>query len=153
MIYEEIKALLFVGDSGEWERPEKNGQQIMVGAFPWMSTNTIEALNKFVRNLDPKPIKEMKEVFRNNPKSTLTSHLYPLGGPSYAITITKVDGGKILISVRPQMFSETGAAGLHHIFGTTVKLARGSEAYSDEEVRLKTSFEDGFASFIKDVKF
>jgi len=153
MIYEEIKALLFVGDSGEWERPEKNGQKIMGSTFPWMSTNTIEALNTFIQNLDPRTIKEKKELFINNPKSTLTSHLYPLGGPSYAITITKVDGDKILISVRPQMFSETGAAGLHHVFGTTVKLARGSEVYSDEELKLKTNFEEGFVDFLKDAKF
>lgn len=153
MIYEEIKALLFVGDSGEWERPEKNGEKIMVSAFPWMSPNTVQILNTFVQNLDPRPIKEKKELFKSNPKSTLTSHLYPLGGPSYAITITKVDGGKILISVRPQMFSETGAAGLHHVFGTTVKLARGSEVYSDEELKLKTNFEKEFVDFIKTTEF
>lgn len=153
MIYEEIKTLLFVGDSGEWERPEKNGQKIKSGEFSWMSPNTIEALNTFVQNLDPRLIKEKKELFRNNPKLTLTSYLYPLGGPSYAITITKVEGSKILVSIRPQMFSDTGAAGLHHIFGTTVKLARGSEVYSDEELKLKTNFEDGFANSLKSVKF
>ncbi len=149
MIYEEIRALLFVGDSGEWERPEKNGQKIKSGEFSWMSPDTIEAINTFVQNLDPRSIKEKKDFLRSNPKSTLTSHVYPLGGPSYAITITKVDGGKLLISVRPQMFSDTGAAGLHHVFGTTVKLARGSEAYSNEELKLKTNFEEGFVDFLK----
>jgi hypothetical protein len=154
MIYEEIKKLLFIGDSGEWKRPEKNGQKITGDAFPWMNPDTINAINIFVQNLDSKSIEERKEVLINNPKSALTSHLYPLGGPSYAITITKVDESKkILVSVRPQMFSETGAAGLHHVFGTTVKLARGSEIYSSEELKSKNDFENGFVDFLKDAKF
>lgn len=153
MIYEEVKTLLFIGDSGEWERPEKKEQKIKSGEFAWMSPNTIEAINIFIQNLDTSLLKEKKELFKSNPKSTLTSHLYPLGGPSYAITITKVDGGKILISVRPQMFSDTGAAGLHHVFGTTVKLARGSEVYSDKELKLKTNFEEGFVDFLKKTEF
>lgn len=51
------------------------------------------------------------------------------------------------------MFSDTGAAGLHHVFGTTVKLARGSEAYSAEEIQMKANFEEGFADFLKTTKF
>jgi hypothetical protein len=153
MIYEEIKTLLFVGDSSEWERPEKNGQKINLKQFPWMSQDTIEAINVFIQNLNSNLLKEMKDLFKGNPKSGLTSHLYPLGGPSYAITITKVEGSKILISVRPQMFSDIGAAGLHHVFGTTVKLARGSEVYSDEELKSKANFEEGFTDSLKNVKF
>lgn len=153
MIYKEVRALLFVGDSGEWERPEKNGYKIGPNEFSWMSPDTIEAINTFVENLDPRPLKEKKEWFRMNPTSSLTSHLYPLGGPSYAITITNVEGGRILTSVRPQLFSDTGAAGLHHVFGTTVKLARGSETYSDEEIKLKANFENEFASSLKNTIF
>lgn len=152
MIYEKIRSLLFSGSSDEWERPKKSGQQIMTGEFSWMSPSTTEALNTFIKNLDSNLLEEMKELFRGNPKSSLTSHIYPLGGPSYAITINKVDE-KILVSIRPQMFSDTGAAGLHHIFGTTVKLARGSEVYSDEELKSKASFEEGFANFLHNAKF
>lgn len=152
MIYKEIKTLLFIGDSEEWKRPKKNGKEIKPEQFPWMSLDTIETLKVFVENLDSTLLEKMKELFKDNSKSGLTSHLFPLAGPSYAMTITKVRGDQILVSVRPQMFSDTGAAGLHHIFGTTVKLARGSECYSKEELKSKIDFEEGFVDFIKNTK-
>lgn len=153
MIYEQVKVLLFIGDSGEWERPQKNEQKIGLKQFSWMSSNTIEALNIFIQNLDSNLLEKMKDLFKSHPKSALTSHLYPLGGPSYAVTIARVESGEILVSIRPQMFSDTGAAGLHHVFGTTVKLARGSEFYSEEELKLKVNFEEGFIDFLKNTKF
>lgn len=153
MIYEKIKEIFFVGESGEWQRPLKNEKKTNLEEFPWMSQSTKQILDIFIQNLNPNLLKEKQKQFESSPKSTLTSHLYPLGGPSYAVTLTKSNEGKVLVSIRPQMFSDTGAAGLHHIFGTTAKLARGSEAYSDEEVKLKAIFEDGFANSLNKIKF
>lgn len=152
-IFNLIKSKIFHHGSGKWERPIRSGIKIDRNEFPWMTESTVEALNTFLENLAPDLFKTHVDFFRNNPKSKLTSHLYPLAGASYCTTITKVEGGKLLLSIRPQMFSDTGAAGLHYAFGTTVKVERGSEIYSDQELDSKERFENGFADFLKLANF
>jgi hypothetical protein len=152
-VYDLIKEKIFHHESDKWQRPIKSGIKITQKDFPWMSDKTLSVLNNFLDNLDPDLFKSHGEFFRKNPKSKLTSHLYPLAGASYCTSITKVDGGKLLLSIRPQMFSDTGAAGLHYAFNTTVKVERGSEVYSEEELRSKERFEKGFSEFLNLANF
>ena len=148
-IYNLIRNKIFHHGSSKWERPIKSGLKVERNEFPWMSQSTIDSLNIFLESLTPDLFKTHSQYFRDNPKSKLTSHLYPLAGASYCITITKVEAGKLLLSVRPQMFSDTGAAGLHYAFGTTVKVDRGNEVYGDKELKDKVRFEEEFADFLK----
>lgn len=151
-IYDLYRKELFIGDSAKWQRPHKKMTMVDLNQPIWMSDSTFELVKNCFKNLNSDILSSNLDKFISNPKSKLTSHLYPLGGMSYATTITMLDGGKLLISFRPQMFSDTGAAGLHHMFGTTIKLSRGEEVYSDSEIEEKVSFEESFLEYTASTK-
>jgi hypothetical protein len=89
------------------------------------------------------------ERFKQQPESSLTSFLYPLASPNYAITLTENQRSELVISVRPQLFSDTGAAGLYYVAQTAVKLIRGSDSYTPEEMEAKTRFEAEFSNVVE----
>lgn len=150
-LYDEFQKLLFSGNANHWERPERNGKTVPFASYPWLTHSTHEAMNVFLESLSTAVAKKLLEKFKSHPKSDVTSHVYPLAGASYATTITKTKDGALLLSIRPQMFSDTGAAGLHYAFGSNIKLARGSESYTNEELANKATFEEELMKYLKTV--
>ncbi len=148
-LYELFSNILYTGKSDIWQRPNRNEKKLAREDFKWMTDKTFETLNLFVSNLDSEFLNKYHDFFEANPKSKITSFIYPLAGASYCTAITRQEDSKLLLSIRPQMFSDTGGAGLHYVFGTTVKLKRGSENYTDEELVDKYLFESNFKSFLE----
>ncbi len=83
------------------------------------------------------------DFIKAHPKSKFVSHVYPLGGPCYAFSIVE-DEETVYVSIRPQVFGETGAAGLTFVDGTQLKLKRGSSVYTPDEERDKAEFQRSF---------
>lgn len=149
-LYELFRNILYTGERGIWQRPHRNSLKLTREDFEWMTDETFLILDQFISNLDSELLNKNLSFFKSNPKSEITSFLYPLAGASYCISITRrQEDNKLLLSVRPQMFSDTGGAGLHYVFGTTVKLKRGSETYTEKELADKYRFENDFKSFLE----
>lgn len=138
-----IRECLLEGEAGEWQRPQKTSDTAKLDTLSWLSKENLDRLKKFFDGLNQDFYDDNLDRIRQNPKSELTSHTYPVAGACYALNITKNERGNIQVSFRPQLFSDIGAAGLNHIFDVTVKLSRGTNTYTDTEIKDKEKFEEG----------
>jgi hypothetical protein len=146
-VHDMISGLVCEGVSGHWQRPILTKTRIDASDFPWMSYQTMEATNYFLDGLRPSVVDKRISHLMDPRNSKLTSHIYPLAGKSYGVTMSKHPySDKILMSVRPPLFSETGAAGLHFAFSTVVRIKKGKKPYSQEELANIRQFEEGCIS-------
>lgn len=142
----ELNSAFFEGSNNYWERPILNPAKIEEGVkrLTWLRDISKETLKYFLEHLRPELLQgNFLNRFKKHPNSPLTSFLYPLACPNYAVSITE-KGQQVTLSMRPQMFSDTGAAGLYYVDRTVVKLGRGSETYTNTEMCEKTNFEVQF---------
>lgn len=149
-LHERFKSSFFEGENGVWTRPRINKAKISknIENFQWLSEPSKVALTHFLSRLRPDALEgRLLESFKKRPNSELTSFLYPLSGANYAITLTEKND-KLIMSVRPQLFSDTGAAGLYYLNGTMLKLVRGSETYGSGELEEKSNFEKEFSNSV-----
>jgi len=80
----------------------------------------------------------------------MTAHVYPLAGLAYGTAISRNPEGGLMLSIRPQLFAETGGTGLQFIdpVGLHVRMARGTGKYDDQEVLAKSEFEQECAAYM-----
>jgi cytochrome c556 len=148
MLYAEFEAAAMSGTTGHWERPELSPAKAYeyIDSLNWMQPRTKEVFKYFISGLRVSQLHEVDKLKATN----MTAHVYPLAGLCYGTAINRNPEGDLMLSIRPQLFAETGGTGLQFIdpVGLHVKMARGTGKYDAEEVSAKAAFEQECAAYI-----
>jgi hypothetical protein len=117
-----------------------------IDSLDWMQPNTKDVFKHFISGLRVSHLQRADRLRAHG----LTEHVYPLAGLCYGTAINRSSDGDLLLSIRPQLFGETGGTGLQFIdpIGAHVKMARGSGMYNTDELSTKTAFERQCATHI-----
>jgi hypothetical protein len=147
-LYAEFEDATMTGSTGYWERPEISQAKAneYVDSLEWMQVETKEVFKHFISGLQVSQLQKVDEL----KASGMTAHVYPLAGLCYGTALNRGVDGSLMLSIRPQLFAETGGTGLQFIdpIGAHVKMARGTGMYDADDVSVKASFERECASHI-----
>ncbi len=147
-LYAEFESATMTGSTGQWERPELSQARAeeYIDSLDWMQSETKEVFKHFISGLQVSRLQNVDEL----KASGLTAHIYPLAGLCYGTAVNRGVDGNLMLSIRPQLFAETGGTGLQFIdpIGAHVKMARGTGKYDADDLVSKSSFERECASYI-----
>jgi hypothetical protein len=151
-IFNGVKSSLFDGYFDEWHRPtpKHNGNlhaavEQLMRKLPFLSPGLAAEVVSFVSKFNSKLLTHV-ELLRQKPYQDIAAHIYPLGGLCYAIALSRNSlDGNIYMCIRPQIFADTGAAGLFLLDDVNVKLQRSKlGSYTPEEIAIKQKFQRQF---------
>jgi hypothetical protein len=149
-LYTAFEKATMSGTTGYWKRPELSPTRASeyIDSLDWMQPDTKEIFKHFISGLQISQLQRVDELKANG----TTAHIYPLAGLCYGTAINRSTDGSLMLSIRPQLFAETGGTGLQFIdpIGAHVKMARGSGMYDTDDLLAKSSFERECASYIVD---
>lgn len=147
-LYADFSEATMAGELGQWERPSLSisDAHAYVEDLDWMQPKTKEVFRHFISGLRTGHLNHAARLR----KLGLDAHVYPLAGFCYGTAMNRNVDGDIMLSIRPQLFAETGGTGLQFIdpTGAHVKMDRGSGMYDESEVAIKQAFERDCAAYI-----
>ena len=136
-----------IGNGGRWQRPRLDLDRAFtfIDSLEWMSRESNARMKHYFSSLRPHHLDKAEALVEVG----LASHIYPVDGLCYGTAISRKNES-VLVSIRPQLFGETGGTGLQYYdpIGVHVRMKRGSGMYSSEELARKSEFERACSAFI-----
>lgn len=147
-LYTAFEEATMTGSTGHWDRPRLSPSKAndYIESLDWMQLETQKVFKHFISGLKISQLQRVGTLETTG----MTAHIYPLAGFCYGTALNRGIDGSLMLSIRPQLFAETGGTGLQFIdpVDAHVKMTRGAGIYNIDDLSTKELFEQECASYI-----